>query len=278
VQELFEMYDIVELNTSVKATYFKYLLVKFPDVKKIIYFDPDIEVFESLDRLLNELETSDIILTPHILTPIRPDDYQPHENLFLQHGIFNLGFIGVNSSKDNVKRFLDWWEARILYQCFKIMEGGFFVDQLPVNLVPIFFKKVKLLESYGYNMAPWNLHERKLVKAANGAYSLQDGSPLYFYHFSSYNYKKPKELCKSSYSRSNFLNRTDLLNIYQTYHKNLLDNRVTFFESIPCSLLRTRSRDIQPITLKYKLSFWIRQFIPPVIGKVRTKILKTKNG
>lgn len=272
ISELFEKYNIVELNTAVKASYFKYLSVKYPEVKKIIYFDPDIKIFQSLNSIFNELNTSDIILTPHILTPIELDGSQPQENLFLKHGIYNLGFIGIRSINENVKRFLNWWEDRILYRSFTNMPEGFFVDQLPINLAPIFFNNVKILEGYGYNMAPWNLHERKLVSAEAESYTLQDGSPLYFYHFSSYDYKRPEELCKPYYSRFTFNDRPDLIKIYKTYQKDIINNRVSFFEDIPCSLLIQPKMNNSTVSIKEKLTYWVRQFIPPIFGKLKQRL------
>lgn len=251
-EELFLKYNIVELNTAVKASYFKYLSKIFYPCTKIVYFDPDIKVFYSLSNLFKLLNQYDILLTPHINSPILRDGYKPSENLFLNYGLYNLGFIGLNPQKEQVNHFLNWWEERILRDNRNNLAEGYFVDQLPINLVPIFYENVKILKEYGYNMAPWNLHERQIVKQDNSGIILNDQSNLLFYHFSSYNHKASHQLCKSYYTRFSFETRPDIISIYKAYHENIIENRVSFFEKIPCCLLKTE------ILVQPELSFFQR--------------------
>jgi lipopolysaccharide biosynthesis glycosyltransferase len=58
-------YTVVELATAVKPYAFKYLL-DTTQINKILYLDPDIMVMNSLENLYCRLDTSDIILTPHL--------------------------------------------------------------------------------------------------------------------------------------------------------------------------------------------------------------------
>ena len=82
--KLWEKYNIVELNTSVKPSLFKYLIKQNPEAHFIYYFDPDIELFNSLEYLNQEFENNfDVLLTPHILSPISLDNKTPGENIFL---------------------------------------------------------------------------------------------------------------------------------------------------------------------------------------------------
>ena len=272
--ELYAKYNIVELNTCVKASYFKYLSHRFPQVKKIIYFDPDIKIFNSLESMLLELDTAEIILTPHILTAIKPDEFEPKENIFLNYGLYNLGFLGLRAHTQNVNMFLDWWEERILHNGFANVAQGFFVDQLPVNFVPIFFKHVSILKAFGYNMAPWNLHERELALQAEGSLLLNDGSPLYFYHFSAYDYKKPDQLCKDYYTRFNFKKRPDLVSIYTEYNIALIKNGVEGYEHIPCVILK--SAVVQPVvtTSDNMLKRFVKQCVPPIYYILKSRFLK----
>lgn len=234
LEELCLKYNIIELNTAVKASYFKYLCNRF-DSKNIVYFDPDIQVYEPLDSLFAQLISNDIILTPHILSPIPHDGLKPQENIFLNYGIYNLGFIGLNPRTSNVLKFLDWWEERTLSLGFNRVHEGLFVDQLWINLVPLLFKKIKILTEYGYNMAPWNLHERVLIKYVDEGLLLNDNSNLTFYHFSSYDYRTPDSISKDFYNRFSFANRPDLVELYITYHSSLLRNKIMFFSNLGCS-------------------------------------------
>lgn len=266
---LCERYNIIELNTSVKATFFKFLNKQF-QCTKIIYFDPDVQVFHSLKSLLNCLDKADILLTPHILSPIPHDGLTPQENIFLNYGIYNLGFLALNMNSVNVLNFLDWWEDRTLTLGYIRVSEGLFVDQLWVNLVPLLFNKVHILRDYGYNMAPWNLHERAISQHSATNYRLNDGSELAFYHFSSYSFRNPYLICKDFYNRYSFKTRPDLRNLYSQYHQKLIQNKVEFFSDQVCQLIPIKS-ERQEDRYEHKMSSWItkaKDFIPPVVLKI----------
>ena len=61
-------------------------------------------------------------------------------------GIYNLGFIGVSHTMESMK-FLQWWKTRTYELGFIDTYKGIFVDQLPVNHVPVFFESVQVLAS-----------------------------------------------------------------------------------------------------------------------------------
>src|SRR6267154_3286584 len=66
---LINKYNIVELNTAVKPFFFLYLLNRYPDCDQVIYFDPDILVTHRLTSIEEALTSSNVLLTPHILSP-----------------------------------------------------------------------------------------------------------------------------------------------------------------------------------------------------------------
>ena len=49
--DIINKYDIVELNTSIKPVFFKYLMKKYNQLESLIYFDPDIQIFSSLNTI-----------------------------------------------------------------------------------------------------------------------------------------------------------------------------------------------------------------------------------
>lgn len=230
-------YNIIELNTSVKPSIFKYLIGANQDVEKIFYFDPDTKLYSELGPLESLLESKDILLTPHILRPIDLDGLIPEESTFLNYGIYNLGFIGIRPGSSNVLDFLNWWEHRCANKCVVRLEEGLFVDQLWINLIPQLFGNVHVLDKYGYNMAPWNVHERIISAGKDGSLGLNDGSRLTFYHFSGYRYNQPKKLSTDPYNRVMLSDREDLIEIYSTYQKELLENGVEEFSRYDCKLL-----------------------------------------
>jgi lipopolysaccharide biosynthesis glycosyltransferase len=184
LDDLISRYYIIELNTSVKPSVFKHLYKLHPNCERMYYLDPDLYFYDSLSALNTMLENKSAVLTPHILSPIPRDGKLPDENVFLQFGIYNLGFLGLNMKHPETSKLLNWWEERTLNHGYDQAHKGYFVDQLWMAHAPLFFKDVKVLTTYNYNMAPWNLHERKIVKREGDRIILNDESLLVFYHFS----------------------------------------------------------------------------------------------
>ena len=162
---LWKKYNIIELNTCVKPFYLEYFTKKYPDLTHLMYFDPDTFIFGSLADIETELNNNkEIILTPHILSPIPLDDKSPSENIFLNYGIYNLGFIGIKNPKNNLS-FFKWWGERTYKIGYNKVAQGLFVDQLWMNLTPLYFDNTVISKNFGLNMAPWNLHERFITKS-----------------------------------------------------------------------------------------------------------------
>jgi len=276
---LWKKYNIIEFNTCVKASFFKYLFKTYPDEQCFFYFDPDIAVFHSLAVLEQELEQSNILLTPHIHSPIPLDGKRPTENLFLNYGIYNLGFIGVKRS-DVTRNFLDWWEERTLTTGFDRPCHGIFVDQLWINQVPIFYDKVKILSGYGFNAAPWNLHERTIAVYNNGLTTMNDGSPLYFFHFSNFKFSDPGKISNSpTYNRFSFDSHPALKPLYDEYCKQLIANRVETLSLIKCAYieyqqvyrkeLAAKNNTFQSLAKKA-----LREIMPPIVTRAIRSIIR----
>jgi len=232
-----QRYNIIELNTSVKPSIFKYFINTQEKVEKIFYFDPDIKVFAGLGSLESYLDEHEILLTPHIHKPIELDSLMPQETTFLKYGIFNLGFIGLRPGSANCQKFLDWWEQRCIERCFFRLQDGLFVDQLWINFAPYLFENVHCLKEFGYNMGPWNVHERRIVESDLDGFRLNDGSRLVLYHFSGYRFNKPRKLSRDPYNRETLQDRADLFKLYSDYQKELLMNQVEKFSRFDCQLV-----------------------------------------
>lgn len=242
-KKLVNRYSILELNSAVRPFVFQYLADKFPKADRLYYLDPDICVYDRLDYLDTLLETEDIIITPHFLTPVPLDGLTPGENLAFNYGVYNLGFLAINPTSDNVKNFLTWWGERTSRFCYIDTANGYFVDQIWFNIVPVFFKRVHILRHSGYNMAYWNLHERVISNYQDdGKISLKSGEHLVFYHFSLWSYFQPKELSRKL-SRFNFNNRPELHKLFKDYYLQLKKNRMEEFGKIPCRLGYKKSKN-----------------------------------
>ena len=172
-------YDLMELNTAVKPFMARHLLTLGHDA--ILYLDPDIELFAKLDGVLAPLEEgASVVLTPHLCQPSEGDVF-PDDVGIMRAGVFNLGFLGVRAGPqaDGVLR---WWSRRLQYQCVSEQESGIFVDQKFMDLVPGFVDDVCIVRDTSYNVAYWNLLQRKLEH--DGKRWLVDGKTLRFFHFS----------------------------------------------------------------------------------------------
>ena len=140
LDEMCKHYNITELNTAVKPYFIRYFFEKTPQVRNVIYFDPDIIVYQPLTNLENLLEKHDIVLTPHLTTPI-DDQLTPNELHHLNTGVYNLGFIALHKSPEAVD-FVKWWENKLFDECKIDLCNGLFVDQHWVNFAPIFWNNV----------------------------------------------------------------------------------------------------------------------------------------
>ncbi len=229
-----ENYDITELNTAVKPFYFDYFFKHRKDIKNVIYFDPDIIVYQKLSELTESLHTKSIVVTPHITSPIL-DDYDTKEIAHLNTGIYNLGFIAVARSKESLE-MIDWWKERLTNDCRIDLCNGLFVDQLWINFVPIYYKNAVLIEKHpGYNVAYWNLHERQITKHGDDFFS--NNEPLIFFHYSGYQLSKPDSVSKYQ-DRSTFEKRPDIVPLFKDYAHKLKENFNDYYIKIPCFYIK----------------------------------------
>lgn len=176
-------HDIVEACTAVKGRACVRILAE-PDCDKLVYFDPDIAVFNPMTPVIDLLDTHSIVLTPHQTDPEPIGDrraIRDNEITSLDYGVFNLGFVAIANTAEG-RRFAQWWDDRLQDWCHDRLDVGLFVDQKWCNLVPCFFDGVKVLRDPGYNVASWNLSQRTMSYDAEGTARI-NGVPLRFYHF-----------------------------------------------------------------------------------------------
>jgi hypothetical protein len=175
--------DVVEACTAIKGAAARHILNQ-PGCGKLIYFDPDIAVFNPIDDIIARLDTSDIVLTPHQIMPEARDARQAildNEVTSLSHGAYNLGFLAL-ANRDEGRRFAVWWDERLRDWCHDRRDIGIFVDQKWCDLVPCFFDNVHVHRDPGCNVASWNLSQRR-VDIDEAGQVLVNGVPLKFYHF-----------------------------------------------------------------------------------------------
>lgn len=243
-------YDITELNTAVKPFYIDYFLKSYPDITQIIYFDPDIIVFQPLHKLNQDLTQYSLVLTPHTCSPT-PDWERPNEQHHLNTGIFNLGFIGLRNDS-TTRQFVDWWKQRLVYECRIDLCNGLFVDQHWVNFAPVYYDNVLIDKHLGYNVAYWNLHERYVSADQDGQWRINETTYLQFFHYSGYNPYRPDDISKYQ-TRYTFAGavrkeqeRPDARPLFDLYRDRLLMNHNDQYRHYPCVYIKP------PAVLRYK--------------------------
>jgi len=208
-------YEILELCTAVKPLFLQWLFAR--GHSKVVFLDPDVWVYRPLDALLAHLDDADVVLTPHLTAPIDDGKY-PDERLILLVGAYNLGFVAL-ARRPPAEALVRWWWDRCRNLCLLEVENGLFLDQKWMNLVPGMLDRVLVLRHPGYNIAHWNLHDRRL--AGSPAAPTVNGQPLYFMHYSSVDALDPSRLTcpQTRYDR---LDEEPLVTMLREYSSELV--------------------------------------------------------
>ncbi len=221
-ENMITKYNIIELNTAVKPTYISHIFKKY-QATKLIYLDPDILVTSCFEEVITALNTTDIVITPHICSPI-DDDFAPTDYHTLRGGVYNLGFIAL-ARYEKIQYFVQWWHERVSKYGFCDFGKNMFYDQMWINYLPSLYDNYIILKHLGYNMANWNLHERKLTHKSEENFLINDKIPLRFFHFSGYKHDNPTKIA-SYLTRYNFDTRPDLKDLFSLYQANLIENKI----------------------------------------------------
>lgn len=210
-------YTILEASTAVKPYLLDYLFRRYA-IEKLLYLDPDILLLNSLDQLRGYLDEANILLTPHLLSPVPSDSRSLTEHDILKSGVYNLGFLGLRNGLES-KRLLRWWSDKLYHHCMVAVEQNLFVDQRWMDLAPGLFAGVRILREPGYNVAYWNLHERSISMA--DSITVNGGEPLRFMHFSGFDADKPWIVSKHQ-NRFGMADIGELCKLYLRYRDLLL--------------------------------------------------------
>lgn len=220
-------YSILELNTAIKPYLIEKLFAR--GYRKVIYFDPDICVYHSLNPLLGLLDQYNVVLTPHLID-LLDDGKWPTELSILQAGSYNLGFIALRNDAESHK-LVKWWQSKLYKECVVDLPRNLFVDQKWMDMAPALFAGVYIQRDPGWNVAYWNLNHRPLQRAQNGQIQISD-RPLLFFHFSGFSV--------DSHSLSKHQNRFDkgtpgspLRILCSEYEQALINNGAEHFGKLP---------------------------------------------
>jgi hypothetical protein len=191
-------YNQSELCFCLRAWLHEFMFNK-TDYKKWIYFDADILVYHSLNKISNRLDATSIMISPHLIS-IRPPPSinvkairKLESHLLRNGGIYNGGFLALRKTEES-KVFIEWFKNHLKMYGFdnRPMQSG---DQFWLTCVPLYFSEVSVLRDPGANLAYWNLYERAIKRDNSGKIRVND-KPLLFFHFAGFDLKEPEKLSR----------------------------------------------------------------------------------
>lgn len=231
IQEMTFKYNVTEFCTAVKPYCFEYLFEA--GYEKIIYLDPDIYVFSSLENIFSKLDSYAFVLTPHLTKPEVIYTGILPEGGFLNNGTFNLGFLAL-SNVSPVPDFLPWWKERLNDKCYVDLVDGYFTDQKWIDFVPTLFSNFYVLKSPAYNLAIWNLHEREVMedegifKTKHRGNNFDNWEEIVFVHFSSFSFGNNSD--KTRFFPLPLNRYIDFEFVAEFYRKQLMQSEFSSFQ------------------------------------------------
>lgn len=204
LEDLAFKYSVTEFCTAIKPASFKFLMNKYRNNDDFIYFDPDIFVFNNISNITDLFAKHEIIVTPHYVTPQMDytGDQIDRSTLFV--GIYNFGFVAIKRSPYTLL-IIDWWHNRLMNQCYADIQDALHTDQKWMDFLSAFDNdKLMVTQNLGFNLAPWNLFERKIYKENNSfmVHGCFNGKIdfLTFVHFAGYDPKNLKIIHKDFFN------------------------------------------------------------------------------
>lgn len=259
---MLENYNVVEFNTAVKPFYFEYLFTNYPDITRIHYLDPDLFFYQSPLTLDSHWRSDDSIqLTPNLL--YLPDDIVRGELASLKHGVNNLGYIGMQRGEETDK-IISWWKERLTTYCKLDKCRGIFVDQKWMDLAPLFFNGINSVKHPGWNMAWWNLSERRLGINDDGFYVNDPFTPLIFFHFSGFKPGATTMTARIQSTEFDMESQGALRELFDEYESRLLENGYETISKVKPLL----SFKVPPNKLKHKVGRKLKSKMTNVIFRI----------
>lgn len=221
-------YDVTEFCTFLKPFCFDYFQSKYSHV---CYFDPDILFFDSIDIIFKEFDDCEFLLTPHISDINNSNtDHEKIEDELRGSGIFNFGFLGLKTT-ERTKNFIQWWKSRLYEKCYRDSVNYLYTDQIWGNYLLTYFdlKTIKIQKALGWNIAPWNYSERKIIlednkfKVVNRFFPNEKYSVV-FVHYSGYDYESLSNKNIIQNNKGHESAYCDISMLFEVYSKELSQN------------------------------------------------------
>ncbi len=179
VPTLSSRYTPTEFTAATKPVFVRAALDRFTDEPHLLYADPETFIYQPLTPVLDRLQTATVLLTPHITRPPN-DGHWPDEKALQNVGLYSAGFLAFRRGAET-DRLLAWWQDRVRERAFIDPCAGLCLDQLWLMHWLTFFEGVRVIKDPGWQLALWNLPERRLTQTPAGW--LANGLPLLWANF-----------------------------------------------------------------------------------------------
>lgn len=159
--------------------FFCHYLLQYENVEHILYCDADLYFYDDVSKCLNDLGDDDIGIITH--------KHPYHLNGNTPSGIYNVGIVYFKNN-ENGKSCSEFWKNLLLNPQNEYVEKyGTCGDQKYLELFPIKFKKVKVLDDFAYG-SPWSFDAYDYVDSKEVIYQ-NKRQKILFNHFSHFTIK-----------------------------------------------------------------------------------------
>lgn len=183
--------------------------------ERVVFIKQESLVTAALTPVVDLLNDSSILLTPHLLRPL---ESPIREKAILRCGTYNGGFAAFADTPD-ARRFLRWWQQRMETHCFYDPAAGMHFEQRWLDFAPSYVEQVTVVRDPGVNVGHWNLPER--VVSVDGDTFRVDGELLRLFRFSGYDADRP-EIPTRYFNRLTMDSLGPAAAVFARYHQELL--------------------------------------------------------
>ena len=169
-----------EYSWTCGSNFCRYLLLN-RGVESITYLDADMEFYADPQIIFKEIGNSSVAILEHRFSGNL-------KRALSRTGIYNISWISFKNDEMGL-RVVRWWADEVLKWCYNRYEDGKFGDQKYLDDWLERFPGVKVIQTLGAGIAPWNILNYKFSLNEAGDF-LVDGSPLVFYHFQAVRFLK----------------------------------------------------------------------------------------
>lgn len=165
--------SVAEFDAAIRPFVYQALFDRYPGAS-ILYLDASVLVTSHFDELFDLLAASaECVLTPAITEPSDHETFDDQQ--ILAGGAYDSAFCCL-ADRPTVRRMVWWWARRMVAMSLVDPITGASLHQRWMDLFPAFIEGTRILRHPGYNVAAWNLHQRRLSRV-DGHWSV-NGEPL----------------------------------------------------------------------------------------------------